>query len=72
MLEWRITDDISNLSVKEFDAEWNGIYGFMQLKIFKYCGFIPGEDYRLEGDDNIEYYIDELVECGICILKKTF
>lgn len=71
LLEWRITDNIATLSVQEFDAEWNGIYGFMQTSIFDVTlGFIPPATSGLEGNDNILYWMTIMVECGLCILQK--
>ena len=32
-LSWKITDDISNITVEEFNKEYNGLYGFIKLKI---------------------------------------
>lgn len=71
LLEWCITDDISTLSVKEFDTECNGIYGFVKTSIFdKPIGFIPPKSSMLEGHDNVLYWMSNLVECGICILLR--
>lgn len=71
LMEWHITDNISTLSVQEFDAKWNGIYGFMKTSIFDTpLGFIPPVTSGLEGDDNILYWMTKMVECGLCILQK--
>ena len=32
-IKWIITDDIKNVSLKEFNTEWDGIYGHFELDI---------------------------------------
>ncbi|MDE5564811.1 MAG: hypothetical protein K2I93_06620 [Oscillospiraceae bacterium] len=71
MLEWKVTDDISCVTLEEFDSEWNGIYGFAKLNIFdKTLGYIPENVSTLEGNHNILYWMTNLAECGICILER--
>ena len=54
-LSWRITDDIANISVEEFDKEYNGIYGYMKLQF---------------GDYSIGYYIKSLIRCGVALKNR--
>ena len=70
-LSWKITDDISNITVEEFNKEYNGLYGFIKLKIGDYSiGYIPENNVSLGGNSDILYYIKKLIECGINICKK--
>ncbi len=70
-LNWRITDDLSGLTVKEFNEEWNGIYGFMELKIDKdVVGYIPPLNCELEGNENISFWVQNVIECGIALLNN--
>lgn len=70
-LSWRITDDISNITVEEFNKEYNGLYGFIKLKIGdNSIGYIPEKNVLLDGNSDILYYIKKLIECGINICKK--
>lgn len=70
-LSWKITDDISNITVEEFNKEYNGLYGFIKLKIGDYSiGYIPENNVLLDGNSDILYYIKKLIECGINICKK--
>lgn len=70
-LKWRITDDISSLTVKEFNEERNGIYGFIKLNIDKdEVGYIPPLNCELEGNDDISFWVQNSIECGIALLKN--
>lgn len=65
-LSWKITDDIYNITVEEFNKEYNGLYGFINYSI----GYIPENNVLLDGNSDILYYIKKLIECGINICKK--
>lgn len=68
-INWKITDDISNVTLNEFNREYNGIYGFIKLKINKNeLGELEVEN--LEGDYDITYYLGKLIETGIAMYKK--
>lgn len=64
-IRWIITDEIENVSLEEFNVEWNGIYGYFEMHIHnRFLGFCPerklldGE----EGNENILYWISKLSE----------
>ena len=68
-ISWKINDDINSISLHEFENDFEVFYGFIMLKLGDYeLGYVdkryPGD----EGDDDISYYINSLIECGIVIL----
>lgn len=69
-IKWAITDDLTNLSLSDFNSEYNGIYGFIKLII---GNNEVGEYYKCdsgEGDYDILYYLSQLIKCGISMLKN--
>lgn len=71
-IRWIITDTIEGVSIKEFNTEWNGIYGYFELSINnQVIGYCPDRELRLgeEEDENILYWLSELAD-GIIQLKN--
>lgn len=70
LINWKITDDLKNISMSEFNNEYNGIYGYIKLRIGNNeIGELPAH-ISCEGDFDILYYIGQLINCGISMLKK--
>jgi hypothetical protein len=62
-IKWKITDIIENISLQEFDTEYNGIYGYFQICINnQILGFCP--DKKLlneeEGNEDILFWLFKL------------
>ena len=62
-IEWIITDSIKDVELKEFDTEWDGIFGYFQICINNHVlGFCP--DIELldceEGNEDILYWLTKL------------
>lgn len=69
-INWKITDDLKNISLSEFNTEYNGIYGYIKLKIGENeIGELPNH-ISIEGDFDISYYIGQLINCGISFFKN--
>lgn len=69
-IRWKITDKIEKISAEEFDKEYNGVYGFIELRLNDYCiGDFDESEFSEEGYSDILYYISSLIECGISVLK---
>lgn len=72
-INWVITDDLSDVSLKEFDNEWNGIIsGYFELIINRSReGFCPQRKINKdeEGVEDVLYWLSHLSE-GIGMLKK--
>ncbi len=72
-MNWVITDDLSGISLKEFDNEWNGIIsGYFELIINRSReGFCPQRELNQgeEGVEDILYWLSHLAE-GINMLRK--
>lgn len=72
-INWVIADDLSGISLKEFDDEWNGIIsGYFELIINgRREGFCPQRKLHQgeEGVEDILYWLMHLSE-GLNMLKK--
>lgn len=72
-IKWIITDDLSNVSVEEFENEWNGIIGgyFEVIVNEQRVGFCPNREI-LKGEDGLEDVLFWLVEFyrGLKKVKK--
>lgn len=70
-IDWEINnDELKSYSLEEFDKENGSVYGFMVLKLGKYhLGYLKKDSVLHEGDEDISFYIDKLIRCGIAILK---
>lgn len=63
-LRWIITDNLKEISLKEFSDEWNGIYGYFELAINEQIiGFCPDRELKIkeEWDENILYWLNKLL-----------
>ena len=59
-IKWIITDNIKDVDLKEFNTEWNGIYGHFELCINNQTvGFWPDRE-LFPGDENITDWLYEL------------
>lgn len=64
-IKWIITDDIGNVSLKEFNAEWTNIFGYFELDINdQTVGYCPDRellpDEREFGDEEITDWLYKL------------
>ena len=63
-----IKDGLQELSLKEYEEEWDTVYGYMVLKLGDYrLGYLEDEWYR--GDIDLPYYIKRGVKCGTEMLQ---
>ncbi len=72
-IKWIITDDLSSVSVEEFENEWNGIIeGYFELIVNEQrVGFCPNREIK-KGEDGLEDIMFWLVEFnrGLKEVKK--
>ncbi len=65
-MNWIITDDLSRISIKEFENEWNGIIsGYFELNINQSKeGFCPQRDLQKgeEGNEDVLFWLSHLKE----------
>ena len=62
-IEWIITDSIKDVELKEFDTEWDGIFGYFQICINNHVlGFCPNRELLAceEGNEAIVYWLTKL------------
>ena len=62
-IEWIITDSIKDVELKEFDTEWDGIFGYFQICINNHVlGFCPDREllFGEEGNEDILYWLTKL------------
>ena len=62
-IEWIITDFIKDVELKEFDTEWDGIFGYFQICINNHVlGFCPDRALLAgeEGNEDILYWLTKL------------
>lgn len=62
-IRWIITDNIENIDLKEFNAEWDGIYGYFEININSHViGFCPDRELLAgeEGNEDILYWLSKL------------
>lgn len=62
-IEWIITDSIKDVELKEFDTEWDGIFGYFQIYINNHVlGFCPDRELLAgeEGNEDILYWLTKL------------
>jgi len=72
-MKWVITDNLSEISLGEFENEWNGIIsGYFEIKINqRQEGFCPPKkiDEMDDGMEDVLYWLIHLSE-GISMIKK--
>ncbi len=62
-IKWTITDSINDVDLNEFDAEWDGIYGYFEIRINDHVlGFCPDRELLAgeEGNEDILYWLTKL------------
>lgn len=62
-IKWIITDSIKDVELKEFDTEWDGIFGYFQICINNHVlGFCPDRELLAgeEGNEDILYWLTKL------------
>lgn len=63
-------EELKSYSLEEFDQDDGSIYGFMVLKLGDFSlGFISSAVETSDGDEDISFYVDQLIKCGISLLK---
>lgn len=64
-IRWMITDVIEKVDLKEFDTEWDGIYGYFEICINnQLLGFCPDRELLVgeEGNEDILYWLSKLAD----------
>ncbi len=62
-IKWTITDSINDVDSNEFDAEWDRIYGYFEIRINGHVlGFCPDRELLAgeEGNEDILYWLTKL------------
>lgn len=62
-IKWIITDSIKDVELKEFDTEWDGIFGYFEICINNHVlGFCPDRELLTgeEGNEDILYWLTKL------------
>ncbi len=62
-IRWIITDSIEDVDLKNFNAEWDGIYGYFEICIKnQVLGFCPDRELLAgeEGNEDILYWLSKL------------
>lgn len=68
-LEWKLNDEVIGLSLEDFEKDYESFFGYMMIKLGDFTlGYSEKRFTDDEGDVDISYYIDNLIECGITIL----
>ena len=71
-IKWKITDSLKEVDLKEFNNEWNGIYGYFEICVNNHtiCYF-PNRELLIveEGNEDILYWLYKLLE-GISFLNS--
>ena len=69
-IDWLINrEELKSYSLEEFNRDDGSVYGFMVLKLGGFMlGFIDGAGER-EGDEDISFYVNQLIKCGIALLR---
>jgi hypothetical protein len=68
-INWEINDEAEDISLEEFENDYESFFGFMMLNLGDYqLGYLDKNSPIDAGDEDISYYIDGLIECGITLL----
>lgn len=62
-IRWIITDSIEDVDLKDFNVEWDGIYGYFEICIKnQVLGFCPDRELLAgeEGNEDILYWLSKL------------
>ena len=70
-IKWKINNqELSEYSLEEFDKNDESVYGFMLLELGDFqLGYLDEDNDLCEGNEDIAYYIDKLIECGSALLE---
>ena len=70
-INWKINrDELKNYSLEGFNQDDGSLYGFMVLNLGEYTiGSIEDSNETSDGDEDISFYVDQLIKCGISLLK---
>lgn len=70
-IDWLINrKELKLCSLEEFNQDVASVYGFMVLKLGEYTlGFIDYSEEN-EGDEDISFYVDQLIKCGIALQRN--
>ena len=70
-IDWVINrEELKSYSLEEFNRDEGSVYGLMVLQLGEFTlGFIKCAAEGIEGDEDISYYVDQLIKCGIALLK---
>lgn len=72
-IRWIVTDSIEDVDLKDFNAEWDGIYGYFEIFINnKILGFCPDRELLAgkKGNEDILYWLSKLSD-GIMQLNAN-
>ena len=68
-IKWKINNEAKNISLEEFENEYESFYGFMSIQLGDFqLGYLDNGNPFDEGDEDISYYINGLIKCGIILL----
>lgn len=68
-IEWKFNDEAKGISLEEFERDNEDFFGYMMIKLGDYqLGWAEKSCPIDEGDDDISYYINSLIKCGIAML----
>lgn len=68
-INWTFNNEIENISLEEFEKDYESFFGFIMLKLGDYqLGYLDKSYPFDEGDEDISYYINSLIKCGITLL----
>lgn len=67
-INWKFNNEAENISLEEFEKDYESFFGFIMLKLGDYqLGYLDKRFPYDEGDEDISYYINSLIECGITL-----
>ena len=70
-IDWVINcEELKSYSLEEFNRDDGSVYGFMDLRLGGFTiGSLEGAAKESEGDEDISFYVDQLIKCGIALLR---
>ena len=68
-INWIINDEVKGITLEEFERDYESIYGFMMINLGGFeLGYLDKKSSFNEGDEDISYYLNSLIKCGITLL----
>lgn len=68
-INWIINDEVKGITLEEFERDYESIYGFMMINMGGFeLGYLDKKSSFNEGDEDISYYLNSLIKCGITLL----